>query len=414
MDNEAVCTELELQIIRMTILTEQAIEEYEIQEFRRELDAMRDLCDSMNAELHAMDRTFRKDLVEAGETNVDVIYRMYKRKNLAHHSEQGGNAIGMNAGTGMLMGGTAEPAAERPEGVSEATWELLLERREIKHVKEAEVKAQLAKLHEMGVYMTKLSDDDDALKSKIESVMRSRKEIRDIRVRNLLDLEIPLKMKQGQVELDLSRIHVDMSDAFLIDRSVVEEVNEIITRHGEAKTEVLVAIKDFKKGIYELQWENKKLQMEAEDLIEKTKELQLLRVTKNLQSILKHGEETSSQSEVTALEARLEHNKMLHEKHLVEKRKHIQKMRSSIEEKGLHNEYLLKQIRELEQTVDNLEHLRNQSRNQYDGRARRMRNLMTQRKLQDLSLAQQEEIQMLQTELEKMKLRSFPSFTQET
>ena len=168
----------------------------------------------------------------------------------------------------------------------------------------------------------------------------------------------------------------------------------------------------------EQQLENKKLQMEAEDLIEKTKELQLLRVTKNLQSILKHGEETSSQSEVTALEARLEHNKMLHEKHLIERRKHIQKMRSSIEEKGLHNEYLLKQIRELEQTVDNLpagrvEHLRNQSRNQYDGRARRMRNLMTQRKLQDLSLAQQEEIQMLQTELEKMKLRSFPSFTQE-
>lgn len=146
---------------------------------------------------------------------------------------------------------------------------------------------------------------------------------------------------------------------------------------------------------------------------QKTKELQLLRVTKNLQSILKHGEETSSQSEVTALEARLDHNKMLHEKHLIEKRKHIQKMRSSIEEKRLHNDYLLKQIRELEQTVDNLEQLRNQSRNQYDGSrsARRMRNLMTQRKLQDLSLAQQEEIQMLQTELEKMKLRSFPSFT---
>ena len=436
LDNEAVCTELELQIIRMTILTEQAIEEYEIrdtelqaeleelkskrgrsagviQEFRRELDAMRDLYDSMNAELHAMDRTFRKDLVEAGESNVDVVYRMYKRKNI-HHSEHGGAGAG---GGAAALAGAGDPA-ERPEGVSEATWELLIERRRVKHAKEAEVKAQLTKLHEMGVYMTKLSDDDERVKSQIESVLRSRKEIRDIRVRNLLDLEIPLKMKQGQVELDLSRIRVDMSDAFLIDRSVVEEVNEIITRHGEAKTEVLVAIKDFKKGIYELQWENKKLQMEAEDLIEKTKELQLLRVTKNLQSILKHGEETSSQSEVTALEARLEHNKMLHEKHLIERRKHIQKMRSSIEEKGLHNEYLLKQIRELEQTVDNLpagrvEHLRNQSRNQYDGRARRMRNLMTQRKLQDLSLAQQEEIQMLQTELEKMKLRSFPSFTQE-
>ena len=420
LDTEAVCTELELQIIRMTILTEQAIEEYEIRdadlqneledlkvekgkssgvmaEFRRDLDIVRDQHDAMMADLHAMDRAFRKDLVEAGENNVDMLYRMYKRKNI--HSEHG-------------VGGVVDPN-ERPEGVSESIWELLLERRRVKHSKEAEIRLHHTKLNEMGMYMSKLSEQDDNLKNRIETVLKDQKEFRDVRIRNLLDLEIPLNLKQGQVENDLSTIHVDMSDAFLIDRKVVEEVNEIITRHGEAKTEVLVAIKDFKKGIYELQWENKKLQMEAEDLIEKTKELQLLRVTKNLQSILKHGEETSSQSEVTALEARLDHNKMLHEKHLIEKRKQIQKMRSSVEEKRLHNDYLLKQIRELEQTVDNLEQLRNQSRTQYDGSRStcRMRNLMTQRKLQDLSLAQQEEIQMLQTELEKMKLRSFPSFT---
>lgn len=57
---------------------------------------------------------------------------------------------------------------------------------------------------------------------------------------------------------------------------------------------MLTAIKDFKKGSYELEWNSKKLDREAEDLVEKTKELQLLRVTKNLQEVLKRGAEAQS------------------------------------------------------------------------------------------------------------------------
>jgi hypothetical protein len=58
--------------------------------------------------------------------------------------------------------------------------------------------------------------------------------------------------------------------------------------------EILTAIKDFKKGSYELEWNSKKLDREAEDLVQKTKELQLLRVTKGLQEVLKRGVEAQA------------------------------------------------------------------------------------------------------------------------
>ena len=38
-----------------------------------------------------------------------------------------------------------------------------------------------------------------------------------------------------------------------------------------------------------LQWENQRLDLEEEDLLQRTKDLQLLRVTKSLQGIIKGG-----------------------------------------------------------------------------------------------------------------------------
>ena len=59
--------------------------------------------------------------------------------------------------------------------------------------------------------------------------------------------------------VDLEAQAAAKADAVLIDRSVVEHLNEVIQGHGAGKVETLVAIKDFKKGIYDLQWEKERL-----------------------------------------------------------------------------------------------------------------------------------------------------------
>ena len=60
--------------------------------------------------------------------------------------------------------------------------------------------------------------------------------------------------------------------------------------------ETLVAIKDFKKGIYDLQWETAKLSMESEDLVTKIKELQMTRPPQNLlRDILVDGDPSAAE-----------------------------------------------------------------------------------------------------------------------
>jgi hypothetical protein len=67
-----------------------------------------------------------------------------------------------------------------------------------------------------------------------------------------------------------------------------------------------------KNKIRKKKWENKKLDMIAEDLVEKTKYFQLLRVTKQLQELIKGGEEDLHATEIITLERRAEHSERVY------------------------------------------------------------------------------------------------------
>lgn len=49
-----------------------------------------------------------------------------------------------------------------------------------------------------------------------------------------------------------------MSHAIFVHRKMVEGVNGVIRSKGQKKVDILTAIKDFKKGIYQLEWEHKR------------------------------------------------------------------------------------------------------------------------------------------------------------
>lgn len=74
--------------------------------------------------------------------------------------------------------------------------------------------------------------------------------------------KLPMKLKQGQVETQ-GRVSADFKGFALIPRDLMEELNTTITAKGAKKMAILTAIKDFKKGIYRLQWENQGHDMKA-------------------------------------------------------------------------------------------------------------------------------------------------------
>ena len=47
----------------------------------------------------------------------------------------------------------------------------------------------------------------------------------------------------------------------------------------------MIEIKEFKKGIHQLEWEKKMMIMQMEDLQTRSKYIQLLKLTKNLQDV---------------------------------------------------------------------------------------------------------------------------------
>lgn len=358
------------------------------------------------------------------------------------------------------------PAAEpldvefdRPEGLDATWWDRLVEHRERKIAKEAQVLALKTELEEMQRYLAKISDEDARLQSRIEELIAASREFAAARYDKLYDMWVPLKMKQGEVEVMVPDLKLGAgpaaraikADSMLLHRGVVQDLNEVIQRQGAGKVDTLVAIKDFKKGIYDLQWENTKLHMESDDLVEKTKQLQLARVGKNFQEIIKGAANKGADEdgagktgEVASLEARLDHNRKLHARVVAEKKKDFSRMKHKTKEKTLQNEEISSQLAEMDASVGEQLRVKDQrgggggsesvapvdvgtggsargplrsqgSAARHAGNAaaeRKMRALVTQQKLRDIAKAQAEEMMMLRTELERARLRTFPSFVE--
>mmetsp|Transcript_40424 Transcript_40424/g.103505 ORF Transcript_40424/g.103505 Transcript_40424/m.103505 type:complete len:411 (+) Transcript_40424:298-1530(+) len=274
-----------------------------LSEMRRKVESQRERVEAISAEDKAMEKSFKKDFAEA-EEHVNQLYQLFRKRVVQHaatgqakfgESMQRGKADALvsmdsdsedvdsldpfpNAGN---LHPDEEPTLDRsvdcPAGLDTYWWDQLVKARDSKLQLEADLRKEGAKLEAMQQFLQKLSANDDQLKAEIRSNADAMTDFLVEKRFHALNLDIPVTLKQGQVEAETPSDTVsDMSDAVLLHRNRVENINEVIKHKGGKKVEVLTAIKDFKKGSYELEWNSKKLDREAEDLMEKTKELQLL------------------------------------------------------------------------------------------------------------------------------------------
>lgn len=61
--------------------------------------------------------------------------------------------------------------------------------------------------------------------------------------------------------------------------------NFFFKAQGEKKIASMVESKDFRKGIFQLEWEHRKMQMQVDDLNQKARDIQKLNVTKDHQIV---------------------------------------------------------------------------------------------------------------------------------
>lgn len=242
---------------------------------------------------------------------------------------------------------------DAPElNVDEFVWDKLQELRAKKFVSEQEVKKVSAILSEMLSHLELLTEKNNSLEEQFQSSMAQLKRLEKQELFQDFNLDVLIRLKQGQVEIPEAPVVNDMSSSILIDRGVVEHLNTEICGLGEEKVAVLNKIRNFRKSINFNKWEQNFLEKQSADLDEEYRDLHFLKVTKSLQSALKEGVSSDkSKEEQARIEAKLEHLARSHQEKMSKVQTQIKKNESQIKIKEDENKKLDQQLKQLGASV---------------------------------------------------------------
>jgi len=329
-----------------------------------------------------------------------------------------------------------------PEGVDDASFGRMLQLRKEKLQAEVEVQKGNAVLQEMNgllAYLTQERDDAQADFERLQSELTEHQHLMD---RELYDIEILFKLKQGQVEVPQAAVVTDYSDAVVIGKEVVESRNRRILDLGKEKVGTMEQTKAFRKKLNLIHWEHKMLEMQTVDLEERTKDVHMLRVTKGLQSLLKGGEEGKNKADADLLERKIQHLEQTTQQKERSLKKQYAMSSHATKLRKMENNMLEKKLRELQQNVIQREHIRrlrapqggssgqstgNEGQKpriiggggkieENEGAVRlaqaNFREVKTRQTLMDVAKKHTEEIELLRKELDRLRQKTFPSFVQ--
>ncbi|CAG9462605.1 unnamed protein product [Pedinophyceae sp. YPF-701] len=310
-----------------------------------------------------------------------------------------------------------DPRVDMPEGLDPQWWTLLTESRQAKIASEAALKQAQRVLSVMREQLSVLEGEDAIAQAAQNDALAALAAFREGRDRVMFDLHVTLRMKQGLCEVEPQGLSSENVDAVLVPRGTIERVNKEIRDQGASKLDILRGIKDFKRGIYLLQWENQRCDMEAADTVERTREFQLMRVTKEVQAVVKAGSIEGLESSDQNLEALIRHNQTLSQKRLEDRRAALARLQRQAREREKENLALQERVADLEGELGREANVLGSATVSQEGAGagvnRRMRSLVSRARLRDVAAQQKEQLAALRRELEKLQQGSYPTFLEQ-
>jgi len=301
----------------------------------------------------------------------------------------------------------------------DAVWDKLNELRTQKIRSETAVKALQVQYSDMKKQSDAIQAKDATIEAGVATLQAQIEKLEDKLNLSDRNLEVMIKIKQGQNELLQQSVVTDFSNGVLVNQGCVMDLNNRIKALGAEKVRVLHKIKNFRKSINYMQWEENFMQAKQRDLEEFYTDLQLMRVEKKTLAIMK-GEARLSETDVAVRgEQRMALMKRMHsDKHAKISRANG-KLSAAVRDRRVENERLLGQLRDLESSVEARESI---YRSRVDGgdmssqqkAQQRMKRITMRRRLIDLARVQTEEIDFLRQELDRLRQRTFPSFAHAT
>eukprot|EP01062_Namystynia_karyoxenos_P000002 TRINITY_DN0_c0_g1_i2.p1 TRINITY_DN0_c0_g1~~TRINITY_DN0_c0_g1_i2.p1 ORF type:complete len:1657 (+),score=816.61 TRINITY_DN0_c0_g1_i2:133-4971(+) len=304
------------------------------------------------------------------------------------------------------------PKLEKPEGLRDDLWREFLEFRLERMQAERDLKVQQDELTERRRQHEKVMRESKLHQQKVDQQLRMLQAFRTQMLHESYNLDILHIFKQGQIEVEQEAVVTDYADAILIHNSDIERLNEQIRDHGKGKVFKMKEMMDFKKDIRLIEWENEMLAHQREHYEMDLRHLHTLRVTKAMQEFIKGGQENHHEIERAKLVKKIEHVQKTMQGKIDEKKLQMLKVKRIIREKESENRVLEDQVKEAQQLVgerEEIQHLQSTGLD-HQRNLKLMKDMRVTRKLEDVAKAQQQEMQLLKKEIDRLRERTFPSF----
>ena len=307
-----------------------------------------------------------------------------------------------------------------PDGldVDQFTWSQLQDLRNTKIKKEIETKTLGIEYADLKKKLDVLCKEEAAILSDIEVTKKLSNDtsttIRDIDN----NVEVIVCLRQGQDEVDKDAIVTSYKNGVLLPSDVVHRFNTKIKSVGNEKINVLTKIKEFRRKINLIDWEVEHLKLEAHHYEEYFTDLQLLRVTRELQSVIREGSNAEqAKQRMDKINARKDLVAKNYEMKISQIKNKNQELSHLLHERSNELKKFDNDIHDL--TIQVLERKKvKQSRDDARGKngdiaglaAKKMHKIIARRQLVDTAKSQAEEIDLLRQELDKIHQKTFPSF----
>ena len=144
----------------------------------------------------------------------------------------------------------------------------------------------------------------------------------------------------------------DLTHCNMIDKEMVERLNQNIRKVGAEKVEMLRAKTSSKTSINVLKWSRGKLDLEFQDAVDLTTELQLLRVTKSLQGLIKMGgHDNQKAAELKRLDRKIDFVSHATKEKAYGKKLKMMEIKKKVRGSSRENDRLMSTVKELEAAV---------------------------------------------------------------
>ncbi|KAI5932524.1 Cilia- and flagella-associated protein 43 [Manis javanica] len=402
-----------------------------VRKSREDLDVYKEHYDNLLAEDKVLDRSFKKEFSEIPSHQVDILYKLFKRRPRIHkqkvHSDTASIIpFGERPGSGKLNKDAfaqlmktmddLDNINNMPEGLDPLVWDRFCTTRRAKVENEQKVKQKAAGLMEMSAFLQRRVEDDEKVQQEIEKVFHELILLQEEKGKFQLNLTIQILLKQGQVELENFQLLLEYSDAILINRNIIEDLNSVIRTQGQKKVASMMESKDVHKGIFQIEWEHKKMEMEMEDLNQKAWDIQMLFFSRDRQKYLnEQNYEKSVALQIGIMEQTIDVLDKTHKKNVENCKKLLKKLGKSSNQKDVANYSLSCNLREELVAVSERKDICNAMGSKLTCEKiakERYENMMQQRKLINISKEQAEQISILQAEVERLRMKTFPSLAQ--